>query len=599
MNGRVVGREFLGSRRAVRRAALIATAIVGALFVSVGDARGQSADALMRLLRSGRLPAERLGNVIDAIGKRGSAADLGYLLQRATEADGFPAEVRLATLEALAEAARSRGVVPEAEPTRLVGLLGDDDPAVRSAAVRIAGRWRDGSFVSPLATLVADPATSERSAAEGIEALGAIGDATAIEALTAVMNGSASPKRRTAAAAALVASGDETASIAALDVALGDDRSIDPAGVVQAFLARQGGAERLAALLGDRTIDAERAQLMLRGMYSIGRSDAALVTLLTERAGLEDADADWSAEKMAETVARIAERGDAARGELVFRRRDLTCFNCHALSGAGGAIGPDLSAVGNSSPPDYLINALLRPEQDVKEVYRMYRVLTIDGLLVAGVKLSEDDQSIVLKDAEGKTHVIPQEDIEDLVEGGSLMPRGLKVLMTDAEFDDLIAFLYALGRPGDYAVRSRATIQRWKVAGPNEVGLNAAAARGDEGLARVAAMTGEGWPSLYGKVAGGLPLAEAAAVVDGETLFLRGEVDVVVGGEVTFAWNGPAAELRIDEVSWQDAATPIRLEPGRHRVTIRLSRDACDGDASGEFVRPAGSPIEFTVVGGS
>ena len=38
---------------------------------------------LVKLLRGGRVPAERQGTIIDMIGKRGNAADLDFLLDQA------------------------------------------------------------------------------------------------------------------------------------------------------------------------------------------------------------------------------------------------------------------------------------------------------------------------------------------------------------------------------------------------------------------------------------------------------------------------------------------------------------------------------------
>ena len=38
---------------------------------------------MVKMLRGGRVPAERQGTVIDMIGKRGGAADLDFLLEQA------------------------------------------------------------------------------------------------------------------------------------------------------------------------------------------------------------------------------------------------------------------------------------------------------------------------------------------------------------------------------------------------------------------------------------------------------------------------------------------------------------------------------------
>ena len=42
------------------------------------------------------------------------------------------------------------------------------------------------------------------------------------------------------------------------------------------------------------------------------------------------------AEDMKALIADIQAHGDAARGEMIFRRKTLSCFSCHAIGGAGG-----------------------------------------------------------------------------------------------------------------------------------------------------------------------------------------------------------------------------------------------------------------------
>src|SRR4029077_16280801 len=107
----------------------------------------------------------------------------------------------------------------------------------------------------------------------------------------------------------------------------------------------------------------------------------------------------------------------------------------------------DLSAIGQTSPPDYIINAIKNPDQAIKEQYHTVLVLTTDGQVFQGIVTDKDDQRIVLKEATGAPRVVPVAAIEDQKEGGSLMPKGLATLMTRAEFVDLVRFLSELGKP--------------------------------------------------------------------------------------------------------------------------------------------------------
>ena len=47
--------------------------------------------------------------------------------------------------------------------------------------------------------------------------------------------------------------------------------------------------------------------------------------------------------------------------------------------GAGGKIGPDLTSIGASAPPDYLVESLLYPNAKIKEGYHSVLIATKDG----------------------------------------------------------------------------------------------------------------------------------------------------------------------------------------------------------------------------
>ncbi len=147
-------------------------------------------------------------------------------------------------------------------------------------------------------------------------------------------------------------------------------------------------------------------------------------------------------------------KGDAARGELVFRRPELSCTRCHGLNRGGGQIGPDLSAVGGSSPVDYIVNSILNPNLAVKEQYVTKIYVLSSGRILTGVVIDSDDNRVLVRDAQGNTLTIPQADIEDEAEGKSLMPQGLTKFLTHEETLDLIKFVSELGKAGPYGIRA-------------------------------------------------------------------------------------------------------------------------------------------------
>src|SRR5437016_14568014 len=98
----------------------------------------------------------------------------------------------------------------------------------------------------------------------------------------------------------------------------------------------------------------------------------------------------------------VMAEGDPARGETVFRRKELSCVTCHAIGGVGGKVGPDLTSIGASAQVDYLIESVLYPNRKIKEGYHSVIVETKDGLEFSGVLAREDSEQILMRDATDK-----------------------------------------------------------------------------------------------------------------------------------------------------------------------------------------------------
>ena len=395
----------------------------------------------------------------------------------------------------------------------MIGLAASrSDPAIEKAAVRLAGLWKLEAAAAPLKELAVSPAADDALRGEALDALAAIGGPAGrsqIEALTAP---AVPPGTRIQAVASLAkldvaAAAARAAEILAAPPAAG--RDLTP--LLAAFLNRQGGGEILAAALDHHAPPADSAKLALRAVYALGRADPALVTTLSRAAGLSAETKPLTPAELNQLVTEVAAHGDPARGESIFRRADLNCMSCHSLSKAGGEVGPDLSAIGQTSPADYIINSILNPDQSIKEQYHTLVVLTSDGQVFQGIVTDKDDQRIVLKEATGVPRVVPVSSIEDQKPGGSLMPKGLANLMTHAEFVDLVRFLAELGKPGPYAIRTIPTIQRWRVLKSVSPALATAIPDTDLFHDQVLKADQSRWTTAYARVAGSLPLDELTA----------------------------------------------------------------------------------------
>jgi putative heme-binding domain-containing protein len=560
-----------------------------------------SVAALVKLLESGRLPAERRGAVVEMICSRGKADDLAFVLQT-TVGGEFDVATRINIVELLTDAAVTRKVKPSGDLAAVTRLLKPSiDPALRRVAVRLAAAWKVPAVDPALRAIAAEPKEDEAVRLAAIDGLGQAGNSTAGATLARLVAEDDSSAVRFRAAAALVKLDPEGSADVAARTLAGATADDDVGPLIDAFLTRKGGADRLAHSLSAAKPTADAAKIALRYVYSVGRSDAELSRVLGEAAGIAGELKKPTAEELKQLLADVAEKGDAARGERIFRRADLSCIKCHALGRAGGQIGPDLSSIGSISPPDYVANSILDPNLAIKEQFVTRIITTDDGQSFTGIVIDRDDVRVNLRDAAGKVVTIAKADIEEEEEGKSLMPQGLTKFLTRQELVDLVKFISELGRPGTYALRTTPTIQRWRVLKADRPELREAATNVEGFRQSVLGAASDAWTPAYGTARGTLPTAELGR--PGDEIYLQGEVTVVETGEVQVAVTSdvPAA-------FWVDAepfpaggsAPLVRLAKGRHKLTVRyVVPSEGDGAIRVELIKPAGSKAQFDVVGGS
>lgn len=154
--------------------------------------------------------------------------------------------------------------------------------------------------------------------------------------------------------------------------------------------------------------------------------------LNSDRAKLVD---DWN--KICE------EKGDTARGKLLFTKH---CSVCHQHSGEGQNIGPDLTGMA-VHPKHELLTHILDPNRSVEGNFRVYSLLTVDGIVMTGMMAGESRTSIELIDSKGQRQVIQREDIESFqASRKSLMPEGFESQIEQAGMKDLLEFLTTKGK---------------------------------------------------------------------------------------------------------------------------------------------------------
>ncbi len=144
--------------------------------------------------------------------------------------------------------------------------------------------------------------------------------------------------------------------------------------------------------------------------------------------------------------------GDAVAGKAIFSGK-AACLTCHQVNGAGGAVGPDLSAVGKETVQQ-LQAKILDPNQVPGGPGRGRRrgampatviAKTSDGHEYRGARKADDSFTVQMVDMAGTYHSFDKSQLQNLrIEPKSLMPDDFSKRLTGAEIQNLVAYLKTL-----------------------------------------------------------------------------------------------------------------------------------------------------------
>ncbi|MFH5833786.1 PVC-type heme-binding CxxCH protein [Halalkalibaculum sp. DA384] len=566
---------------------------------------------LLTLYQQGEMPEEYNEDLFNSVARWGTPEDLAVILDLATSDADVHRKRRASYLASLAEAARQRKVKPAEGIDRIIDFIDSENVEIARHAVRLTGYWNLEHLREDLADIAKTGKEALRPAA--IDALASLGGEESLNML-AEMSGSGNPDElRIMAAEQLVRLDLEKAASNAVQIFRQVSSQAGTADLFSAFFSQEGGIEILAEKLSSQEIPKEIAlegrKLMERQIPFNRREDEDVEAL---RQAFEASGGELPPERMPQELTSqqfnrleldVKASADPARGEMIYR--ELNCESCHAIGGAGGLMGPDLSSLGANAPTDYIINGILNPSEDIKDGYELYRVVRQDGSEVRGYIVNETSSELILRDISGDEISIPVNQIEKQeVVPGSLMPPGLTAGLERQEFVDLIGFLSKLGETGEYRVPNEKLVRRWRTLPGNEeivgqinkTGINFPAQNRTE----------LSWQPAYSKVSGDLPVKELPVMeVEGgqEYSFVRFELEVLSGGNVEFVFNSTegitawAGEEMIKKVNGSFTA---ELTKGTHEVTLAINRDNREEPAIRIEVRePGSSPAQTRLIMGS
>jgi len=139
-------------------------------------------------------------------------------------------------------------------------------------------------------------------------------------------------------------------------------------------------------------------------------------------------------------IALNKEKGDAARGKLIYAK---SCAACHQLHGEGGKVGPDLTTSDRKNRM-YLLANIVDPSGYIRPEFVTYSVLTKDDRKLSGIA-TESGETVtlvnVVNDQVVKT-TVPKGDIAEMTPSAvSLMPEKMLDTLKEGEVADLFAYL--------------------------------------------------------------------------------------------------------------------------------------------------------------
>ena len=533
---------------------------------------------LVRLFESGAIPEEDRSAVLKVIAVLGDPSELGLVYQLALK-DGTNSETRAELLSSLASVARSRSTRPQGDLNRVLAFMSDEK--LRSVAIDCAGAWKLEAAAKGLSELARDGEASEELRRQALASLAEIPGDASTSTMVALASRDTSDAVQGASIALLAdRKPGQAASLAAKF--LSESKNLEAGqNLVASFLRRKGGAGVLGKAIDGAKLEEDMAKIGLRAINESGRSEDGLAALLRAAGGITTGPRELSPAQMQTMVADVRSRGNAQRGEEIFRRAELTCLNCHAIGGAGGKVGPDMVSIGASAQVDYLVESILNPNKKVKENYHTIIAALDNGQVVTGIKVRQTDTELVLRDAKDNEQSIPLDMIDEQAEGISMMPAGLTEKLTRDELVDLVAFMSALGRVEEFSVSRKPLARRWRVMSATPQAAfrlrrtaYSQAAQDDEAFE---------WKPVYSRVNGELPLDvlpevtvrnRVAAGTRG-VAFARCELAVTQGGNVELQFgNTKGLTVWMDQKPFNvESVVTMNLSPGTHRLTIAIDRN--------------------------
>jgi putative heme-binding domain-containing protein len=529
---------------------------------------------LGQLLAARPVTRDGKGPWIEIIGTAGTPKELRQLFDQILNG-GFDDAITARALKALGEASRLRQTKPSGSLAEVGKLLDNANESVRLEALKLAGEWKQlGKYFPKLTELAGAPESSPALRKAAFTTLRQIGGKGAIDSLAKLSGGDKDIAVRRDAVAALAALDIDRAIAPAIEIGKTTSDEASALELWRGVLAVKGAGAALRPALAEKNLPEPVAKAGMRAAREGGRNDIDLAVAFAKAGGLPADTTALSGEVIKELAAKAVAEGSPARGEFVFRRSELSCTVCHAIGGAGGKVGPDLTSIGASAQPDYLVESLLLPSAKIKEGYASVIIDTKDDNNYSGTLARETPDEVVLRNATGAEVSVAKKTIANRQNGTlSIMPASLLDSLSEKEKLDLIAFLSQLGKPGEFDASKGGVARAWRVYPLTHTDQQ-------NGLGNSVwekPLTDKIWQPAFALVNGKLTrqLVEEAGKrspwVGTLEVFAATELQTPKAGSVKLNLDSTAGEIWVDgRKIGGPGESSTELSAGTHRVVVRI-----------------------------
>jgi putative membrane-bound dehydrogenase-like protein len=351
---------------------------------------------------------------------------------------------------------------PAAEKA-LVGLLPRVSAEARGQLASLGNRWGSEAFAkhsaeiaTALLALARDESKPEPARVDAARQLVEFRtrDAATAKDLLALITPKSSPALATGLINAVAKSEAPEAGAAIVQAMPSLTPVVRPL-ALRTMLGRADWTKALMAAIDDGSIRLDELSLDQKQALST-HPDSSIASrakdLISRGGGLPDADR----QKVIEALSPIVlTGGNASKGKLVFKEQ---CAKCHTYGGEGGKVGPDLTGMAAHPKTELLVN-ILDPSRSVEGNFVQYSLLMTDGRVLNGILASESKNAVELLDAEGKSHKVLRDEIDELkASKKSLMPEGFEKQVPAQAIADVLAFLAQRGKYLPLDLRKAATV---------------------------------------------------------------------------------------------------------------------------------------------